>query len=749
MGKVVLIGTPNYTRVGTIEISRMQDISAMSLGKALSSIILNPGLFVPIDINGNFGGDWGIGAAYIGQGTFQVNSGSAMIRDSDDILRGISRASDTFNAATIGDGTWKVLLRYATTNTEQGLVNVTNGQSTVVGFNTEFTKIFEAGRRLIVAGAASTVLSVQDDTHLTLTAPYSGATAANQNFSVGGAFFSDVPTVADMVVYQYDSYSIVFSAGAPDASDIYFADVTISGGLLTAVTDKRSSALLSFTDNNYPNITPRYTNSPAFRVNGPTGPKVVLQTDTLTPPAPINFRVVDLKTNKNVTQSTTVEAGLVERNFETKPKAGVRFKWGYDTVAGTGGNATFTITGVDSIRNSTSDPEWVADSAINYEAMVGSWLTVPGYAQPVKIAAVVMTGAYGGNQQAIVCTVQNQDATSPDLTPYSSTLSNPAVMHSNATYYVISLQPLTADGSQNDNSASPITFTIGGEGSALLVVQDATVEIPVGVRFNCQIYACNDGQHVSGAGSLVPTGNFTCSATNTQTTISINPLVVVFPNLSSVGKGLTLNGHGTTISINVAGWTYAEQFEVAYSQKGKPSWSGTPQSDQKSIIRSGANIDIPSQVNSTYYMAVRPLICGQQVCADADIIYGTVNSGSLPANSGAFQLAPFYWAAIVSCDGNGNVTIKEELGTNMNGVAIFRAAAGGYGFNANECQAMSYIGAQFFHDDGAGTSAAPWGQFEYSSALGVTPPGVELWTWNHSNTLADGLLNGLLIIYGA
>lgn len=248
MGQLNILDVPYSTRIGAIEILRMQDIQQKTRTGVLTPFVAQAGLKIGFDSNGEPLTDWEIPVAGIGQRYFNVNSGRGVIYDSDGALHGVSFPTTQFDSQAIGDGTFKMILRYASTAVEAGTVAVTNGSGSVVGTGTEFTKIFAPGRSLIVAGVAYTIQSVTNDNNLALAAVFNGATDASAIFSVGGMFVSN-PAVAQMGLYSYDGYSIVFTSGSVQAGDVYFYDVTITSGLLSAVTDKRSANLFSLAAN--------------------------------------------------------------------------------------------------------------------------------------------------------------------------------------------------------------------------------------------------------------------------------------------------------------------------------------------------------------------------------------------------------------------------------------------------------------------------------------------------------------------
>ncbi|MEA2414457.1 MAG: hypothetical protein QOI58_1114, partial [Thermoanaerobaculia bacterium] len=77
--------------------------------------------------------------------------------------------------------------------TGPGTLSVTNGFNTVVGTGTTFTQ-YSPGNVVTIGGVPYTISSITDDTHLTLTILYRGATAAGLAYQRGGAALETATT---------------------------------------------------------------------------------------------------------------------------------------------------------------------------------------------------------------------------------------------------------------------------------------------------------------------------------------------------------------------------------------------------------------------------------------------------------------------------------------------------------------------------------------------------------------------------
>ncbi|MBV9070115.1 MAG: hypothetical protein JO093_07655 [Acidobacteria bacterium] len=80
--------------------------------------------------------------------------------------------------------------------TGPGTLSVTNGVNSVVGTGTTFTQ-YSPGNVITIAGVPYTISGITDDTHLTLTVLYRGATAAGLAYQRGGAAIETATTDAN------------------------------------------------------------------------------------------------------------------------------------------------------------------------------------------------------------------------------------------------------------------------------------------------------------------------------------------------------------------------------------------------------------------------------------------------------------------------------------------------------------------------------------------------------------------------
>ena len=127
--KAIFLPPPNTTRIGVIEISRLQDITHQNMSKVLDTIVKQIGLAIPVNADGSLPGDWAISS---GSGNLTIAAGKALIKDGDGLTVGIALSTPTnFALSSLADGTYNVFLRYASSTIEAGTIAVTNGDTSV------------------------------------------------------------------------------------------------------------------------------------------------------------------------------------------------------------------------------------------------------------------------------------------------------------------------------------------------------------------------------------------------------------------------------------------------------------------------------------------------------------------------------------------------------------------------------------------------------------------------------------------
>jgi hypothetical protein len=228
-----------YLKVGHIELEKFQQILTSATLLVVDKFVHSYGFCLTQLGKSLYSNEWY--ATKLDSHTIKVNAGSAIIKGADDLPHLITLNTDTNYTIPSVSGTYKLLLGYGNTSYEIGAVTLTNNSQNVVGRNTKFTEVFATNRRLIVNNTAYLVLSVTDDTNLSLQEVYTGSTVTEQNFSVGGWFINFPSGINDNLNYTYDTALIRVTNGIPTDYEIEIAEIVVSGGAITTVTDKRAN----------------------------------------------------------------------------------------------------------------------------------------------------------------------------------------------------------------------------------------------------------------------------------------------------------------------------------------------------------------------------------------------------------------------------------------------------------------------------------------------------------------------------
>lgn len=239
-----------FCKVGSVELERSQSLMQDNIRKMYEPLMKTTGLLLPKNLQGQLSSDWLVTATGVQQ--LKINKGKAYIKDVNNNISAVILENDTLINTPEVDGNYKVLLRHAYTNYEQGTISIANNSNIVNGNGTEFTKILGINRRIYVAGQIFVIASVESDTQLTISGNYSGADINNEKFKIGG-YFAEYPlNEEDNLIYKHDTASIVLTSLDKQVNDIYLADVTITNGWITNVVDKRTEILELYHE--YPQI---------------------------------------------------------------------------------------------------------------------------------------------------------------------------------------------------------------------------------------------------------------------------------------------------------------------------------------------------------------------------------------------------------------------------------------------------------------------------------------------------------------
>jgi len=224
--------------IGSLELTRYQDLLSKNILNFYEPFIVQYGLIITQDFSQVLSGQWKVTQA----DNFSINvaPGDAIVQDDAGFTARVKLINTQNIVMPSADGVYKVLLKHTYTNYEEGTISVINGSNVITGTGTEFTKLFGLNRLLIFGGQYYTVLQVNSDTELLITENYPGATASGINYAVGGWFTTPRIAVNDNLIYELDSKSIVITTANKASNEYWLAEVTMTGGIITNVVDKRN-----------------------------------------------------------------------------------------------------------------------------------------------------------------------------------------------------------------------------------------------------------------------------------------------------------------------------------------------------------------------------------------------------------------------------------------------------------------------------------------------------------------------------
>lgn len=224
-------------KLNELELLRFQELINRNHYYGLSALIDTYGLMVSQTETSTYGLEWFV--TQIATWGLQVNSGVGIAKGTDLNPHKIELTTPfIIDVFAYSPGNYKLLVSYAVTNYEEGMIALTNGSAIIYGTDTKFLEIFGVNRKLIVSGVAYNIFSVTSDTEMTLEDPYVGADVAGTQFKVGGWILPD-PGVADSIIYEYDTLAFRLTTGAATAYEYVLAYVSIGAGGIVSISDGR------------------------------------------------------------------------------------------------------------------------------------------------------------------------------------------------------------------------------------------------------------------------------------------------------------------------------------------------------------------------------------------------------------------------------------------------------------------------------------------------------------------------------
>jgi hypothetical protein len=223
--------------VGSTELLRFQNFLNRNTQDLFYPLIESYGLLLQENFQGEIGDDWKLSK----QTNFSVkiNSGKAIVQDTNGEIVSLELTESYSISTPLVDGTYNVLLRNFNTNEESGSITLNANSNVVTGKDTKFTEYFAINRLLITKGQYYTVVSVNSDTEIIIDRNYTGITESGIPFSVGGWFTSPHVAPEDNNIYQRGVLQIALTTAEKGMYDYWIGEVTILGGIVISVTDKR------------------------------------------------------------------------------------------------------------------------------------------------------------------------------------------------------------------------------------------------------------------------------------------------------------------------------------------------------------------------------------------------------------------------------------------------------------------------------------------------------------------------------
>jgi hypothetical protein len=224
----------NNLKHGDIEFNRMQEL----VKKDVLDMFLNMTQTFGIIRNAVVGFDkWQV--SQLTNNTVRVKAGKAIILDANSKPIAATLASDYDLTIPSTDAIYKIAFKHKLHNYEDGTVAIATGSTTITGTGTKFTKIFSENRSIILNGGLFKIASVSGDTTATLVSPFPNASVTGVQFAVGGYFINTVGNVVDNYIYEHNGIELLIKSGALIAGEYLLAEVTVSSGIISLITDKR------------------------------------------------------------------------------------------------------------------------------------------------------------------------------------------------------------------------------------------------------------------------------------------------------------------------------------------------------------------------------------------------------------------------------------------------------------------------------------------------------------------------------
>lgn len=327
-------------------------------------------------------------------------------------------------------------------------------------------------------------------------------------------------------------------------------------------------------------------------------------------------------------------------------KLQVQLKWGYDGLIGSAINSQITIT---------------SGLNVTLDQLKNQFIYLPGAGKNLVIVSNAAT--VSGNTVLTVTDLEGNDWNDS----VTITTATAAWIHQNAEEYLLTAIPVVGGADVEDESIDLVIK------SGSPVTNSALITLNLGVSYKFKIKAIRGSKFIDWQ-TMIAGSYIKYSATQNYS----SPALISHATIPSDGT-ITPTGYVGGYSINISGWTDAEQYQLVWTT-GTPDFNNTTQ--QKTTINV-KNTNIPASNNTTYNIKARPLIAGQVVGSE---ISTSVTTGS-----------PYYMGALTK-----NLRITDIYGVGVNGKlgitfnwnyldivgvggsGTFTETAGAYNWSSNE-----------------------------------------------------------------
>lgn len=337
----------------------------------------------------------------------------------------------------------------------------------------------------------------------------------------------------------------------------------------------------------------------------------IAQTTSNTPNVPKNIRIRDVSPIRYSPEvatidptEATVKLSLPAKQGFQQGRARVEIWWGWNDVVGSGDASQFVIT---SSKNSDEDEYQFA-----LNELAGYWL----WFNNTNYQIISNTAISGG---ATVCQVRDANGATVNLTGLSSTVFNPAIIHSNADKYVVTTSPVIPPGPPLPPYRREYQVTYADSPVAQKFVVD--LDLKTYYVVNVQAHIGNN----KSAWGLMDAGQYTkFSTAQTYTQYFLCKLPDIPTSSPALGLESTTQGFRIAITgYDTSGTGMPDAFELVWTYDTGAADFDNPNHEHRMLY--GSRTDVITPISAEYKVKARPIQAGQVVGSE---ISNTIVSGA-------------------------------------------------------------------------------------------------------------------------